>query len=164
LRCALGAVEGEDAFVPAGPGQALGLIRLEADAGGHNEDVVGQDRAVVESDLVPLQRDRFDLVLVKDDPAAQLAPPRPHDLVEACESERHEEQSGLVDVTVVSIDDVNLCFVGVEPAAQSVRGHRAARSGPEDHDPLPCHARSFARDCAGAIGAVAEHGCGQLRG
>ena len=71
------------------------------------------------------------------------------------EPERHEEQAGLVDVPVVSIDDVDLCLVGVEPAAQPVGGHRAAGSAAEDHDLLPCHARELRRaiDCEPSVPA-----------
>ena len=76
---------------------------------------------------------------MEDDTAAQLAAARPDDLVEGGEPERHEEQAGLVDVTVVTVDDVDLGLVLVEPPAQPVRGHRAARTAAEDHDLLLAH-------------------------
>src|SRR6266496_5667634 len=88
---ALGVVEGEDALVPARPGHAFGLLRLQAHAARDDEHVVGEHRPVVEQHLVALDPDLFDLVLVEDDPVAQLAPPRPHDLSYLRESEGHEE-------------------------------------------------------------------------
>ena len=45
---------------------------------------------------------------MEDDAASQLAPSRPHDLLEVGQAERDEEQSGLVDVVVVAVDDVDL--------------------------------------------------------
>ena len=133
---ALGAVEGEDALVPAGPGQALGLLGLQAGAARDDEHVVGQHRAVVEQHLVALDPDLLDLVLVEDDAVAQLPPAGPHDLIDLREPERDEEQAGLVDVAVVAVDDVDLGLVRVEAAAQPVGGHRAARAAAEDHDLL----------------------------
>ena len=56
------------------------------------------------------------------------------------EPERDEEQAGLVDVTVVPVDDVDLDLVRVEAAAQPVGGHRAARPAAQDHDLLGAHA------------------------
>ena len=166
---AFGAVEGEDALVPAGPGHALGLFGLEADAAGDDEDVVWQHGAVVEQDLVPLDPDLFDLVLVKDDPVAQLAPPRAHDLLELRQSEGDEEEPGLVDVPVVAVDDVDLGLVEVEAAAQPVRGHRAARSAAEDHDLLSRHVCSppggeHSVASSGSVGHRCVHRtcCGQL--
>ena len=116
----------------------------------------GQHGAVVEQHLVALDPDRLDLVLVEDDAVAQLAPARPHDLVDVREPEGDEEQAGLVDVPVVAVDDVDLGLVGVEAAAQPVGGHRAAGAAAEDHDLLPRHDRSFARARGGAIGGSAE--------
>ena len=125
-------------FQPAA-GQALGLLGLQAHAGGDDEHVVGQHRAVVEQHLVALDPDRLDLVLVEDDAVAQLAPARPHDLLDVREPEGDEEQARLVDVAVVAVDDVDLGLVGVEAAAQPVGGHRAAGAAAEDHDLLPAH-------------------------
>ena len=136
---AFGAVEGEDALVPAGSRQTFGLLGLQPHAGGDDEHVVWQHRSVVEQHLVALDPDLLDLVLMEDDAASQLAPARSHDLLELRQSERDEEQSGLVDVPVVAVDDVDLRLVGVEAAAQAVGGHRAARPAAEDHDLLPVH-------------------------
>ena len=122
-----------------GAGQALGLLGLQAHAGRDDEHVVGEHGSVVEQHLVALGPDFFDLVLMEDDAASQLAPARPHDLVHVREPERDEEQARLVDVPVVAVDDVDLGLVRVEAAAQPVGGHRAARAAAEDDDLLPAH-------------------------
>src|SRR6476659_8170304 len=76
---------------------------------------------------------------MEDDAVAQLPPPRPHDLVDVREPEGDEEQAGLVDVPVVTVDDVDLGFVRVEVATQPVGGHRASRPTADDHDLLLAH-------------------------
>src|SRR6266540_6317315 len=136
---ALGVVEGEDALVPARPGHAFGLLRLQAHAARDDQYVVGKHRPVVEQHLVALDPDLLDLVLVEDDAVAELAPARSHDLVDLRQPERDEEQAGLVDVPVIQVDDVDLCLVGVEAAPQPVGGHRAAGAAAENHDLLPRH-------------------------
>ena len=153
---ALRRVEREDALVPAGAGQPLGLLGLQPDAAGDDEHVVGQNRAVVEQDLVPLDPDRVDLALVEDDPVAELPPARAHDLVELREPERDEEQPGLVDVAVVAVDDVDLGLVGVEAPAQPVGDHRAAGAAAEDDDLLARHGLRLAPAGRAAIGASSE--------
>jgi len=102
---------------------------------------------------------------VEDDAVAQLLPPRPHDLVHLREPERDKEQSRLVDVPVVAVDDVDLGLIVVEAAAQPVGGHRAAGSPAEDHDPFPGHVLSppvsthrVVPGRPSAIGACAERG------
>ena len=76
---------------------------------------------------------------MEHDAAVQLPATRPHDLVERGEPEGDEEQAGLVDVPVVTVDDVDLGLVGAETATQAVGDHRAARAAAEDDDPLPAH-------------------------
>jgi len=76
---------------------------------------------------------------VEDDAAAQLAPARPHDLLDVCQPERHEEEARLVDVPVVTVDDVDLSLVRVEVASQPVRDHRSAGPTAEHDDALPGH-------------------------
>ena len=110
---ALRLVEGEDALVPAGAGQALGLLGLQPRAGRDHEHVVAA--APCPSSSTTSSR--------------SSAPPRPpargrrcrrrscrraaaHDLVDVGEPERDEEQPGLVDVAVVAVDDVDLGLVG----------------------------------------------------
>ena len=51
---ACGAVEGEDALVPAGAGHTFGLLGLQPHAAGNDEHVVGKHRSVVEQHLVAL--------------------------------------------------------------------------------------------------------------
>jgi hypothetical protein len=109
---------------------------------------------------------------VEDDAVTQLPPARPHNLLDLRQPEGDEEQARLVDVPVVAVDDVDLGLVGVEAAAQSVGGHRAAGAAAENHDPFPRHFCSPPWGCTdsltvggwAAIGAPPELGCGQLRG
>ena len=139
LTGSLGAVEGEGPVVPAGPGEALGLLGLKPAAGCDDQDVVGEHGPIVEEDLVALDPDLRDLVLMEDDAVVELPAAWPHDLVELREPEWHEEQAGLVDVPVILVDDVDLGLVGVEAAAQPVSRHRAAGAATEDHDLPPPH-------------------------
>ena len=111
-RCPLGRVEGERSLVPARARQTLGLVRLQAHTGRDDEDVVSEHGAVIKQDLVSLDPHLFDLVLVKDDVGTQLSSPRTDDLVDVGEPERDEQQSGLVDVAIVAVDDVDLRLVG----------------------------------------------------
>ena len=131
-------------LVPAGAGEALGLLRLQTRAGGDDEHVVGEDGAVVEQDLVALDADRVDLSLVEDDAVSQLPFARPDDLVQRGEPEGDEEQARLVDVAVVAVDDVDLGLVGVEAPAQPVGDHRAAGAAAQDDDPLARHRHRLA--------------------
>ena len=135
VRC----VEREDTLVPARPGKPLCFLGLKPRAAGDDEDVVGKNRAVVEQNLVPLDPDLDDLVLVEGDVAAQLPVARAHDLVGLREPEGHEEQAGLVDVRIVSVDDVDFGLVGVEVAAEPVRDHRSTGAAAEDDDPFLGH-------------------------
>ena len=132
-------VEGEDPLVPAGTGHAFGLLRLQTHAGGDDEHVVLENGSVVEQDFVALGPDFRDLVLVEHDAASQLAPTRPHDLVDISEAEGDEEQTRLVHVPVVTVDDVDLRLFRVEAARKPVGGHRATRPGAEDDDLLLAH-------------------------
>src|SRR5215207_3850179 len=136
---ALGAVEGEDALVPAWTREPLGLLRLQPHAGRDDEYVVREHGPVVEQHLVALDPDGLDLVLVEDDAVAELPAPRPDDLLDLGEPEGHEQQAGLIHMPVVAVDDVDLRLVLVEAAPQPVGGHRPARSAAEDDDPLPAH-------------------------
>jgi hypothetical protein len=102
---------------------------------------------------------------VEVDPAPELSAARPDDLVQLRHPEGHEEQTRLVDVPVVAVDDVDLGLVGVVSAAQPVRGHRPAGAAAEDHDLLLRHlASSFVARGRQAIRGPTESGCGQLRG
>ena len=58
---------------------------------------------------------------MEDDAAAELAPPRPLDLLQMREPEGDEEQARLVDVPVAAIDDVDLGLVLPESAAAGWR-------------------------------------------
>ena len=70
-------------------------------------------------------------------PARSWACARPDDLLGLGEPERHEQQSGLVDVAVVAVDDRDLRLVAKAPR-QAVGEQRSAGAAAEDHDPV-CH-------------------------
>ena len=109
-------VEGEDALVPARPGQPIGLLGLQAGAGGDDEHVVGERLAVEQHDLVVVGVDPGDLCAMKVDAVSQLAAARPDDLVHLRETERDEQQARLVKVAIVAVDDVDLRLVLVVAA------------------------------------------------
>jgi hypothetical protein len=150
-------VEGEDPLVPAGAGEALGLVERQADAGGDHQDVVGQLGAVLQHDRVAVEVDPLDRLQHEVDVLVQLGLARAHDLVVVGETEGHEEQAGLVDVVVVLVDDRDLHITVLVVAVQTVGGEGAARTAAEDHDPprrsvrihgepsfrLPCSARRY---------------------
>ena len=115
-------VERERPLVPPGPGQPLGLLGLKARARRDDEHVVRQVAAVLEPDGLAVERDRVDRSLVERDPGMELPTSRADDLVEMRESEGHEQKTGLVDVPVVAVDDVDLGLVRLEPATQPGNG------------------------------------------
>ncbi len=71
-------------------------------------------------------------------PFAQLAAARPDDVLGMGEPEGHEQQTWLVDVAVVLVDDHDRCLVEGVHATQPVRRQRATRATAEDHDAM-CH-------------------------
>jgi len=95
---------------------------------------------------------------VKDNFASQLAPARPHDLLQLRQPEGDEEQAGLIDVPVVAVDDVDLRLVGVEGAAEPVGGHCPAGSAAEDHDLFPRHLLLPPMPCAHSLTAARSAG------
>jgi len=73
-----------------------------------------------------------------------LATPRADDLVGVCQPEGDEEQSWLVDVIVILIDDHDLDICpGIEPpqaiGAEGAPGPPAADRDPLSHDPIVAH-------------------------
>ena len=132
-------VKGEDALVPARAGQPVGLLRLQARPGSDDEHVVRKPASVAEQHPVPVEIDRRNFGLVKEDAVAQLPPARSHDLVARCEAEGDEEQTGLVDVTIVPVDHVDLRLVRPVTPPEPIRGHGAAGAAAEDDDLLLAH-------------------------
>jgi hypothetical protein len=82
----------------------------------HDEDVVGEHRPIVEEHFVAFDPDSLDCALVEHHVSMELALPRAHDLVDVRQPERHEEETRLVDVRVVTVDDVNVGLVWIEAA------------------------------------------------
>ena len=135
---ALEAVEREDRLVPARAGHALGLLREQAGAGGDDEDVVVEHRAVGEVDGTIAGLDPVDLGADEPDALVQLGAARPDDGVRVGKPERDEEQPGLVDVAVVLVDDGDRGVIAEEPA-EPVGDERPAGAPAEDDDAVrPC--------------------------
>ena len=96
------------------------------------------------------------------DAAVELALAWPHDLVRLGERKGNEQQSWLVDVAVVPIDDVDLQLVLVHATAEVVGEQRAAGAAAEDDESLR-HGSSFAGPCERCISSRERPACGQLR-
>ncbi len=78
----------------------------------------------------------IDVALVERDALVELAVPGPHDLVDLRQAERDEQETGLVDMAVVLVDDDDLEVSLVVALAEAVRHQGAAGATSEDHDPL----------------------------
>jgi hypothetical protein len=66
----------------------------------------------------------------------ELATSGSHDFFKVGEAERNEEESGLVDVAVVLVDDHDLGLVLRIQTPQPVRGQRPARSAAQNYDAM----------------------------
>jgi hypothetical protein len=87
-------------------------------------------------DRVRVDVDALDWSLPEFDVLVQLVMSRADDLVGAGQPERDEEQSWLVDVVIVLVDDDDLdLFWGKDPS-QAVGAERPPGSSTEDHDPF----------------------------
>jgi hypothetical protein len=121
-----------------------------------------------EQDAVTIERNRLDFVFVKLDAATELLPTRLDEPIRVGQAERDEEQSRLVHVTIVTVDDVNVGVGRCEPLPQPVRDHGPTGPATEDHDLLAHVASLFAYRIATAAGtgdrASAQALFGQLRG
>ena len=142
--------EREDPLPPAGPGEALGLLGQQRGPRRDHEDVVGDRLAAVQVDGVRRRVDVLDLGEAELDAVVQLRAARADDLGRIGQPERHEQQTGLVDVAVVAVDHDDLDLVAAR-TAQSVGGQGAAGSGAEDED-AASHVPSVASRRARVIG------------
>ena len=95
-------------LAPAGSGQALGLLGQQRCAGGDHEDVVGDALAAVQVDRARRGIDVLDLGEAELDAVVQLRAARADDLGRIGQAEGDEQQTGLVDVAVVAVDDDDL--------------------------------------------------------
>ena len=135
-------VEGEDLLHPARSGQPFGLLGDEAGAGGDDEHVVVERRAVGQVHLLGVDVDVVDGRLVVVDAGVQLLAAGADDVLGVGQAERHEQQTRLVDVAVVLVDDGDR-DVG-QLLAEPVRRQRAARTRSQDDNPC-IHGSSFGR-------------------
>ena len=125
-------VEVEDRLVPLVLLQAGRLFGLRLRAGGDHQEVVVEDPAIGELHAVVVGLDDLDrrhdhLDARRDEVALGL-----HHIVLAVHPERDEQETGLIVVRLVLIDDGHLPFVAVQQPAQPVGHHGAGRAGAEN--------------------------------
>ena len=114
--------------------QALGLFWQQPGARGDDEYVVAEDCPVVQQHRFPAQVDPFDRGPAEVDPGVQLPVARPGDLVQIGQAERDEQQTGLVDVLVVLIDDDDVGVARGQHPAQAIGQQRSAGPTTKDQD------------------------------
>ena len=134
-------VERVHGLAPAGSGQPFGVLGDEPCPGRDDQDVVPQQRAVLEEHPVLVDVHVVDGAAVVADRPVQLVRPGAHELVRRRQPERQEQQTRLVDVVVVLVDDGDL-DVGTEHPPQAVRRQRATGARAKDHD-MFAHAAMF---------------------
>ena len=156
-RRPVGRVEREHVFHPAGPGQPFGFPGQKAGSGGHHEDVVVQDAPAIEVHAVTGQVNVVDPGVAEGNAIAELPLPQPDEMGQVSQAERHEQQTGLVDVLGVLVDHHDLGVLRRVGPAQPVRGQGSARAPAQDHDALHTfHPAMRARDAVRAVGPGAR--------
>lgn len=138
-------VEGVHRLPPARAGESLGLLGHEPGAGGDHERVVEQRRPVRQPDPRGFSVDVVDRAAVVLDPPAQLPRPRPDEVFRLGETERHEQQTRLVDMLVVLVHHGDPDLLA-QSAPQPVRRQCPAGSAAENHDVL-AHRSSLEAAC-----------------
>ena len=126
-------VEREDPLHPARPGQPLRLLGDQAGAGGHHQDVVEERRPVRQVHAPGLDVDVPDPALAELDARVELLVAGADDAVRVGQTERHEQQARLVDVTIIAVDHGDR-DVG-QLLAEPVRGQGATRARSQDDHP-----------------------------
>ena len=143
-------VELVDVFAPVAVDHSFHLIGGGVDAGGDDEDVVGNFAAVLQVDAVGFRVDAVDVRFAVIDPAWNGALHRTTHVVRGINPEGHEEVSGLVVVVCRAVDEGD-GPVGLRQFPAKVAGHNgASRAGAENEEILhecplgfgPPHARS----------------------
>src|SRR5262249_3640917 len=92
----------------------------------------------------------------------ELPAARAHERLRLRKPKRDEEETGLVDVVVVAVDDVDLQLVGAASAPELVRKQGSRRARSEDYELLG-HESSIAERSRVRIRAGRRSSCGQLR-
>ncbi len=92
-------------------------------------------------DFLRFRLDAVDRRLDELDVVVQLARPWSDDVLRMGQAERHEQQTGLIDVSIVLVDHLDLQLVGVEDPTQSIGDERATGTTTEDdhtlvHEPI----------------------------
>src|ERR1019366_4270466 len=98
--------------------------------------VVVQCRPVIEVHAVGGGVNMVDPGLVEENTGPKLPSPRADDPSHAGQSERDEQQRGLVHMVVVPVHHHDLGFLRPIPPPQPVGGQRSAGAPTEDHDSL----------------------------
>ncbi len=117
---AFGCVEGEHVVHPPWPGEALGLVRHQPCPGCDDQHVVAEASAVVEMDFLGDDVDPVDGGLDEGDARAQLPFAGADDVLAVGQSEGNEQQSRLIDVAVILVDDGDLGLIDAVQASQPV--------------------------------------------
>ena len=129
----VGAVDGvevEDRLAPLVLGQARGLLRHDARAGGDDQEVVGQNSPfLLEQHPVVVWLDHVDFGDDQLHAARHRVTAGPHHVVLAVDPERDKQEAGLVVVDLRLIHDRDLPFVEVELVRELVGDNRAGGAG-----------------------------------
>ena len=125
----------EDRVAPAVE-KAWRFRRNDVRAGRDDEDVVGEGLASGDADLALGGVDTLDLGDDEFDLLGQELRAVLEELLRGVRAERNEQESGLVVVGRVAVDDGDSPERRVEPPAEEVGHDRAACAGAEDDDPF----------------------------
>ena len=129
-------VEVEDRLVPLVLQQARRLFGPRLRARGDHQEVILEDAAVDQLHTVLIGLDDVGLRLDHLDARGDEVTLGLHHVGLAVHPEGNEQETGLIVVRLVRIDDGHLPFVAVEQPAQSVDHHGASRAGAENQQLL----------------------------
>ncbi len=111
-----------------------GLVGTDVGAGGYDQEVVVEPAIAVQAYPVLVRLDVLDLGVDHLDPGRDEVPFRFDHVAGGVHPEGNEEETRLVVVILVVVDDGDLPLLRVEPVTELVDHHGAGRSGPEDQE------------------------------
>ena len=130
---AIGRVEVEDALAPLLLHQARRLLRHDARAGGDDQVVIGEHPAILsQRNLVLLRLDQLNRGDDHFHAARQIVALGAHDVGLAVGAEGDEQETGLIVVYFVLVDDGDLPLAHVEGIDQPIGDHGAGRTGAQN--------------------------------
>ena len=112
--------------------ESIGLFWDENCSGRNDQHVIGDRALIAQMNKICIEIDMVDLALAVRDAIVQLGSARSDDLIESYRSKGNEQESWLIDVAVVLVDDGD--FYVTERTPKPIRRERATGSGPKDHD------------------------------